>query len=45
MNNMDPNFSKFLEQFKKKENDNKTITHIIPNYGSYCIDQNNINEF
>ena len=32
MNNMDPNFSKFLEQFKKKENDNKTITHVIPNY-------------
>ena len=44
MNNMDPDFKRFLEQFKKSDNDNKIITHIIPKHGSYCIDQDNINE-
>tara|TARA_Y100000389_G_scaffold170184_1_gene177008 strand:+ start:2380 stop:5166 length:2787 start_codon:yes stop_codon:yes gene_type:complete len=45
MNNMEANFRKFLEQFKKAKNDKSKVTHIIPDYGSYNIDQTNIDKF
>jgi len=42
MNNMDNKFSKFLKDYPKIENN---ITHIIPSYGSYTIDQKGLKKF
>ena len=42
MNNMDPEFKKFLDTNCKKQN---KVTHVAPTIGSYTVKEDNLEQF